>query len=184
MEHLRNLGCYLCILFCVPKFLGAQEWINIKTHSGDWVITESYYSEDNDSWSCSLNYKSWKYEIDAFYMNISDLGSSAGLNISASKILGGRRYWWAPADDAQVPLKLGLSNYAFVRRTFNPGEISLVGNFLGFLLEMSKFQNVDVLVEPNQWSEREDWGGSIMSIQQVGLKDALDIFTKCHLKYK
>ena len=153
----------------------------LETISGDWVHLETY---GKNSWSCTLQYSSWTYTIDAGFVQLDGFGTASLLTIEASTILRGKKHWWY-ANDVVVPVKLGHREFEFKKLSWGDGssELHLQGDQFSFLYAMSEFEDIQLLVKPNRWSEKVDWGKPIISIRQNGLKAALNVFHSCFLKH-
>ena len=118
---------------------------------------------------------------EAFYLYAEGLNTVSGLFIEASNVLGGKKHWWYAVDEP-VPLDLGGYEFLFIKRDFSRTYLDLDDGIEEFLDVMSQFENVNLKVIPNSWSDKADWGKSVMKINQVGLKDALSTFIACKIK--
>ena len=180
-KRLNGFILQLILPFWLANVLHASEETSIKTISEDWVVNER--SSGEESWSCNLEFDSWKYDVTAFYIFVEGFSTASGLWIEASNVLGGKKHWWYAVDEP-VPLDLGGYEFMFIKRDFSRSYLSLEGSIEGFLDVMSQFENVNLKVIPNRWSDKADWGKTVMTINQVGLKDALSTFIACTIKYR
>lgn len=153
--------------------------IEITSVSGDWTLKESLGAIHKYNWGCFLEYKSEKHNLWASYTS-----NWSSLSLHESNNIFGEKHWLYASEET-VTAKIGDDQFIFNK--YGEGEaglsLHLKGHQFYFLRAISKFENIELLVQPNNSSEKDDRNKPIFSIRQRGLKLALEKYNDCLIRH-